>query len=459
MNGDLALCKQLVEQEGSDVNTADAEGNTALHWAVYRRHNEVARYLIQKGCLLEPGNKTEGQTALHWAAIAGNVQAMLLLLNSGASTAKKDNRGYNALQHAVQYNEILAVHLMLSRGVPLDGVDNEGHTALHWAAYQGHEGLVRYLINRGAQIDVQDNGGCTPLHWAAVKGHSAVVGVLLEHHADVKAKDRDGATPERLAFQKKHYNLANRLRDATRNSFVDNSSEKNKYMWFAVTMLGIPYSFLLVVNLPLWISLVLVIASGYGLKMGCGRKWPSKESSNPAFVGVFITTYIVSTLLYFTRIIYVTGASVGGTVFFILLNFFYAGSYLKVLFSDPGCIKATTELNQVIEAIDDDMPHPQICPTCLIQKPLRSKHCRACGKCVSKMDHHCHWINNCVGEKNHVLFVVVLTCIILLHFMFSWYCSVYLQAVPGAEGLSFTSSIAYYFEVEPLVLSLMLFIW
>jgi len=40
------------------------------------------------------------------------------------------------------------------------------------------------------------------------------------------------------------------------------------------------------------------------------------------------------------------------------------------------------------------------CKKCNNPRPLRSHHCKICGKCTLKMDHHCHWIANCVGYYN-----------------------------------------------------------
>ncbi|CAM9698706.1 unnamed protein product [Phaeothamnion confervicola] len=78
-------------------------------------------------------------------------------------------------------------------------------------------------------------------------------------------------------------------------------------------------------------------------------------------------------------------------------------------------------------------PDPKaVCATCLVHKPLRSKHCAQCGVCVARMDHHCIWLNNCVGRHNHALFV----CFVAAHLFM---CIVFIGLaalvwVDGVEG-------------------------
>lgn len=46
-----------------------------------------------------------------------------------------------------------------------------------------------------------------------------------------------------------------------------------------------------------------------------------------------------------------------------------------------------------------------ICTRCESYRPPRAHHCRVCRRCVRKMDHHCPWVNNCVGEFNQKYFL------------------------------------------------------
>ncbi|XP_003219252.1 palmitoyltransferase ZDHHC23 [Anolis carolinensis] len=73
-------------------------------------------------------------------------------------------------------------------------------------------------------------------------------------------------------------------------------------------------------------------------------------------------------------------------------------------------VNSKTEGNTKMLAVG---PGEDWCTNCQLVRPARAGHCRICGRCVKRLDHHCVWINTCVGEQNHQAFILAL-CLFLI---------------------------------------------
>ena len=79
------------------------------------------------------------------------------------------------------------------------------------------------------------------------------------------------------------------------------------------------------------------------------------------------------------------------------------------------------EYNRRIE-IDPDNAPSSFCWRCKFVRPIRSKHCYDCDRCVAKFDHHCPMVGNCVGGRNHryfLMFMLTQTVVVVWAFYMS----------------------------------------
>jgi len=116
--------------------------------------------------------------------------------------------------------------------------------------------------------------------------------------------------------------------------------------------------------------------------------------------------YIIFTIMMGLKTITVfTRLSRNLTIISLILDISSLLLHLTLSCKDPGYIKNDgLEFMKLLETFDAH----SLCPECEIIRTGRSRHCIVCGICVDRYDHHCPWINSCVGLLNHNLFLAYL---------------------------------------------------
>jgi ankyrin repeat protein len=208
---------QALMETGADVNAAQADGMTALHWLVYHDDFKATEALVKAGANVKAANRY-GATPLSLGCTNGNANIVELLLSNGADPDATLPGGETALMTAARTGKPGPVKALLERGAKVNAKEENGQTAIMWAAAEGHAEVVRLLIEANAEFKDPLPSGFTPLLFACRAGHIETAKALIAKGADVKAAMQPeksvakgvlpGTSALILAVENAHYELA-----------------------------------------------------------------------------------------------------------------------------------------------------------------------------------------------------------------------------------------------------------
>jgi ankyrin repeat protein len=203
-------------RDANEVAATEADGTTALHWAVRQNDYELVDRMLRTGADVNAANRY-GVTPLKLAAINGEAKLLKRLLDSGGDANAAGADGETLLMTAARGGHVDAARVLIQRGAEVDAREGwHGQTALMWAAAQGHPPMLRELIAHGADVNARSNqenwerqvtseprdkwlppGGLTPLLFAARENCLDCLPVLIEAGADIDAlaADDSGGVP------------------------------------------------------------------------------------------------------------------------------------------------------------------------------------------------------------------------------------------------------------------------
>ena len=202
--GDVTLVTQLLKQDPSLARASDEKARTAILYAVYAKHKEIAELLIASGV----------QPNIFEAAATGRIERVRELLKQQPELIHAYSPdGWTALH--LNFNNLEMAKLLIDTGADLDlNSKNElNATPLQGAAANNWIDLAKLYLSRGANVNCRGEGGGSPLHEAAANGFLQFAQLLIDNGAAVNQRDDSGKTPLTNAVEYKKPDLEKLLRN------------------------------------------------------------------------------------------------------------------------------------------------------------------------------------------------------------------------------------------------------
>jgi len=234
-SGRRAVALELIA-EGTDVNAAQGDGTTPLHWAAYQLDTELVERLVDRGARANTSNRY-GASPLGEAAKAANAEIVALLLKAGADADAPNADGETVLMLAARTGSAEVAKLLIDAGADVNAREAwRDQTALMWAADGAFADVVDLLIAHGADVraraaandwgsqitsepraQYRPTGGLTALLYAARAGCTACVKSILAAGEAIDRPTPDGVTPLMIAIDNYEFDTAKALLEAGAN--------------------------------------------------------------------------------------------------------------------------------------------------------------------------------------------------------------------------------------------------
>ena len=245
MSGDVETVRALLAG-GADVNAAQGDGMTALHWAAFQDDLTLAQLLLKAEADVAVATRVGAITPLSLAASNGSATMIEALVAANAVVTIPTTTGATPLMAAARSGHVDAVRALLDHGAFVNARETaNGQTALMFAAWENRADVISLLVERGAHTGLTSwvvsmieprlgddgnpvppgrarvpggnsvMGGMTALLFAARDGHLEAVRALVESGAQIdQVAGGDGSSPMVIAIANGHYTLAKYLLDA-----------------------------------------------------------------------------------------------------------------------------------------------------------------------------------------------------------------------------------------------------
>jgi ankyrin repeat protein len=229
---------RAVLKQKADVNAAEPDGTTALHWAAHASNLELAQLLVRAGANVNAANRY-GVVPLRLAVESGNAALVDALLKAGANPNATLPTGETVLMTAARTGDPVTIKALVARGANVNAFEGQqGQTALMYAALENHPAAVTVLAEAGADLNarskpltwpefkfntggmiytLQPVGGWAAAMYAARDGAVGALRALGDAGADLNVQDPDGTTPLILAIVNARFDAAVALLDKGAN--------------------------------------------------------------------------------------------------------------------------------------------------------------------------------------------------------------------------------------------------